>query len=95
MKKNKGEKRFEIALERIHYVYLRSGGSGFTHSALNELVVYALTGSLSSEEPTWKPDVSDLEEIDFGKPKGIDFIETEFEKEWDKKHSGSEFFSID
>jgi len=90
MEKNKGEKRFEIALERIHYIYLRSGGSGFTHSVLNELVVYALTGSLSREEPTWKPNDLDLQEIDYGNPKGIEFIRAEFEKEWDEKYGGSD-----
>ena len=86
MGKNIGQLRYQIALERIHYLSLRAMGNSFLWSEMNELAIYALTGKLSCKEPTWAPSKEDLHEIDYGSPEGLDFIEKEFKKEWKKTH---------
>lgn len=84
--KNTGEERYQIALERIFALNLRAPGQSFLYSEMNELAVYALTGKLSCDNPTWEPSQRDLDKIDYGKPKGLDFLEKEFQKEWDKMY---------
>jgi hypothetical protein len=80
-KKNEGEIRYKIALERIYYVGLRGGGTSFLHWTMYEMVHYALTGKLTSPNPTHAPDQKDLNEIDYGIPKGVEFIKKERDNE--------------
>ena len=87
--KNRGEIRFQIALERIFWHDLRAFGQSFLSYQMGEITRYALTGKLSSKNPTWQPTPEDIYQIDCGTPRGYQTIKEEYKKEEKKKYVGS------